>query len=163
MILYVIWDWELSMYSIMKRIHDVFGDFSKPSLGAIKPSLTKLEKQGYIKSRKSLSDGGKLTGYYSITSEGKKALKQLLFEDLSQNPVHLKISCAVKIIVSEILSKDQQKSLLSELSRQVELHKLDAENKLKNDRNLRTYQKIMIDNLVVEYNNFLKLMENIGK
>lgn len=163
MILYVIWDWELSMYSVKKRIHEVFGNFSTPSIGAIKPALTKLENSGYIKSRKSLSDGGKLTGYYSITGEGKKALKYMLLEDLSSNPVQVKVNCAIKIIASEILSKDQQTALFSALSRQVELHKIDAERNLKNNSNLKPYQRILIDNLIVEYNNFLKLMENLGK
>ncbi|MBR1754313.1 PadR family transcriptional regulator [bacterium] len=163
MILFTIWDWELSMYSIMKRIHEVFGDFSTPSLGAIKPCLTKLENLNCIKSRKTLSDGGKLTGYYSITSEGKKMLKNLLFEDLSSNPVNFKSACAVKIIVSEILPKEQQSALFSSISRKVELNKISAEKKLKNERNLKPYQRIMIDNLVLEYDNFLKLTEQLGK
>lgn len=163
MILYVLWEWEFSMYSVKKRIYEIFGNFSTPSIGAIKPSLIKLENSGYITSRKTFSEGGKLTGYYSITSEGKKALKYMLLEDLSSNPVQIKANCAIKIIASEILSKDQQIALFSALSRQVELHKIDAENKLKNNKNLKPYQRILLDNLIIEYNSFLKLIENLGK
>ena len=163
MILYVIYEYELSMYLIQKKIYEVFGEFSKPSFGAIKPALTKLEKSGFIKSRKTFSDGGKLTGYYSITPDGKKAFKTLIMEDISTNPVQFKQNSAIKIISSELLPKDMQKTMLESLSRQIELLKIDAEKKLQKNSKLNFYQKILIDNLIVEYNNYLKLIDNFGK
>lgn len=161
MILYVIYEYELSMYLILKRIHEIFGDFSKPSFGAIRPALTKLENDGFIKSRKTFSDGGKQTGYYIITSDGKKALKMKLFENLSSNPVQFKSNSAIKIIISEILPKEQQEEVFNGISKQIEMLKIDAEKKLQ--KNLKFYQKILIDNLIVEYDNYLKLLSKIGK
>ena len=161
MILYIIYEYELSMYVILKKIHDVFGEFSKPSFGALRPALTKLEKSGYIKSRKTFSDGGKLTGYYAITSDGKKALKSMIMEDLSLNPIQFKQNSAIKIIASEILPKDIQKTMFENLSRQVELLKFDAEKKLQ--KKSLFYQKILIDNLILEYDNYLKLIDKLGK
>lgn len=149
------------MYSIMKRIHEIFGNFSTPSLGAIKPALTKLENSGCITSRKTLSEGGKLTYHYSLTSSGKKALKNFLFEDLSSNPFHAKAACAIKVIASEILTPEQRKELFTLLSRQIEILKIDAEKKLQTNKNLKYYQKILIDNLVLEYENFLKLIHKL--
>ena len=162
MILYTIYEYEFSMYLILKRIYDVFGDFSKPSFGALKPALVKMEKSNYVNSRKTFSDGGKLTVHYSITSEGKKFLKQKLFDNLSDNPVQFKSNCAIKIIASEIFSKDVQKNILEGLSRQIELKKIEAENKLNINTKLSGFQKIMISNLIVEYTNYLKITENLG-
>jgi DNA-binding PadR family transcriptional regulator len=162
MILYAIWDVELSMYSISKRIHEVFGDFSTPSFGSIKPSLKKMENLGYIKSRKTFSEGGKLTVYYILTSEGKKALKTMMFDDMTSNPFRVKNFCAVKIIVSEILSKEQQSALFTTLSHQIEILKIEAERKLQNNKKMKAYQRILIDNLVLEYENFLKLITRLG-
>ena len=162
MILYVIYEYELTMYYVQKRIHEVFGEFSKPSIGAIQPALKKLERLGFIKSRKTFSNGGKLTGFYSITNDGKKAFKNLLMEDLSSNPVQIRPNSAIKIIASQILPKDFQQSLFEAISRQIELKKIDAEKKLQKS-NLNVYQKILVDNLVVEYKNYLNLLEKIGK
>ena len=163
MILYLIWEYELTMYYIRKKIHDVFGDFSKPSFGALRPALMKLERLGYIKTRKSISDGGRVTCHYSLTPNGKKAFKQMLLEDLSANPINLLQSCAVRIIASEYLSKNEQAELINNLLRQVEYHKIEAENRMENNKNMRTYQRIMIDNLSAQYGNFMKLLERLAK
>ena len=152
------------MYELIsKKIHEVFGEFSKPSIGAIKPALIKLEKLGYIKSGRTFSEGGKMTGHYSITTEGKKAFKNMLLEELSENPVQLKQNSAIKIIACGLLSKDIQTIVLDSVSRQIELQRLDAERKLEKYRNLNTYQRILVDNLVMENNNYLKLIEKLKK
>lgn len=161
MILYVIYEYELSMYLILKKIHEVFGNFSKPSFGAIKPALVKLENAGLIKMRKAFSDGGRPTCYYSVTADGKKALKTLLLKDLSKNPVQFKPNASVKIIASEVLSKDEQQNVLTKLSRQTELLKIECEKKLQ--KNQKFFQKVLIDNLILEYDNYLKLIERLGK
>ena len=161
MVLYTIYEYELSMYLILKKIYEIFGDFSKPSFGALKPALTKLEKNGFVKTRKTFSQGGKLTVFYGITNDGKKALKQYLVENISDNPVQFLSNCAIKIIASDILSGDSQKLMLSELSKQIEIHKIDAEKNLQKNPNLTPLQKIMLDNLVVEYGNFLRILSNI--
>ena len=78
LILYVLSSRELTMYAVLKHIMDNFAAYTQPSFGAIKPALTRLEKDGFIRSRKAMSDGGKLSGFYSITPEGKEELKGLI-------------------------------------------------------------------------------------
>ena len=43
LILYVILKRDYTMYSIQKRIEDNFAPFTKPSFGALKPALRRLE------------------------------------------------------------------------------------------------------------------------
>ena len=87
LILYVILKRDYTMYSIQKRIEDNFAPFTKPSFGALKPALRRLEIKGFLKSRKLMSDGGKLSVFYEITKEGIGELKRLVLEELSVNPV----------------------------------------------------------------------------
>ena len=91
LILYVLSEHEMTMYAILKHILDVFGTFTQPSFGAIKPALTRLEKSGFIRSRKAMSDGGKLSGFYSITSDGREELKKLILENLSDKDRDIKL------------------------------------------------------------------------
>ena len=99
-ILFVLTKRELTMYGIQKAISDVFDAYTRPSFGAIKPALKRLETDGFIRSRRSMSEGGKQSGFYSITNDGNAELKRLILEDLSDNPVQffffflIKISCA---------------------------------------------------------------------
>ena len=97
LILYVLTSRELTMYAVLKHILDSFGAYTKPSFGAIKPALTRLEKQGFLKSRKQISDGGKVSGYYSITQDGKKELKKLILEEFSENPLQFNSTARVKL------------------------------------------------------------------
>ena len=82
MILYILLKHDLTMYAIHKRIQENFLAFTSPSFGAVKPALVRLEKQGCISSSKIMSDGGKLSVYYSITKEGFKDLRTLLLKHL---------------------------------------------------------------------------------
>jgi len=45
------------------------------SFGTLYPTLHKLEKEGYLKSRKEVV-GGRVRKYYSITQEGRDALEK---------------------------------------------------------------------------------------
>ena len=70
LILYVILKRDYTMYAIQKRIEDNFAPFAKPSFGALKPALRRLEEKECLTSRKMMSDGGKLSVYYEITKNG---------------------------------------------------------------------------------------------
>jgi DNA-binding PadR family transcriptional regulator len=161
MILYVIWEYELTMYYISKKIHEVFGEFSKPSFGAIKPALVKLEKEGFIKSRKTFSDGGKLTGHYSITPLGKKAFKNMMMEDLSLNPIQFKANASIKLMAVQKLSQDVQQDIFEKIFENVEILKLNAEkhrSKISNPLEI-----MVIENIISDYEIYLKLIDKLKK
>ena len=87
LILFVLTKRELTMYKISKYIKDYFRAFITPSFGSIKPALKNLEEKGFVESRKSLSEGGKQYGYYSITQAGREELKKQILSPIPKNPV----------------------------------------------------------------------------
>lgn len=163
LVLYVLSEKELTMYGVLKAILDNFGAFSKPSFGAVKPALTRLEKDGCIRSRKAISEGGKLSGFYSVTSSGREELKKLITEKLSENPLQFNSNCAIKLSCASYLSQDERKKLFSSLQNKAIEHKLSAENLLNTQKGLTFYQRIILDNSIVEYKNLITLIENLEK
>lgn len=163
LILYVLSEREMTMYAVLKHILDVFGSYTKPSFGAIKPALTRLEKSGFIRSRKAMSDGGKLSGFYSITQDGREELKRLILEKVSNNPLQFHSTASIKISCASYLAKDEIKELFAHLKLKAQEHKFTAENTLNNEKSLSFYQRIILDNTVVEYKNLINLIENLEK
>ena len=89
----------LTMYGIAKNITDTFGVLTKPGFGTIKPALKRLEKNGYIKTQKEISSGGRRSTYYSVTTSGVEYLKQLILEIPAENLINFLtnfISCLSK-------------------------------------------------------------------
>lgn len=164
LILYVLSKKELTMYAILKHITDFFGAYTQPSFGAIKPALTRLEKEGLIRSRKAISDGGKLSGFYSATEQGMQELKKLLLEKTSSNPLQFHSVSRIKLACASYLSSDERKKLFSEIKTKAQTHKLTAENTLKEkDNSLSFYQKIILDHTILEYKNFISIIESLEK
>lgn len=163
LILYVLSEREMTMYAISKRITDTFGAFTQPSFGAIKPALTRLERTGLIKSRKAMSEGGKLSGFYTIKPEGREELKKLILEKISSNPLQFHSSACIKIACTSYLSKEEASDLFSHLKTRAQEHKFTAENTLANIKSLTFYQRIILDNSIVEYKNLITLIENLEK
>lgn len=163
LILYVLSEKELTMYAVLKHIMDNFAAYTQPSFGAIKPGLTRLEKAGFIRSRKAMSDGGKLSGFYSITQEGREELKKLILEKVSNNPLQFQSACGIKISCASYLALDERKELFFSLKTKAQEHKYTAENTLSNQKSLTFYQRIILDNTIVEYKNLITLIENLEK
>ena len=163
LILYVLSERENTMYGVLKKITDVFGSYTKPSFGAIKPGLNRLEKSGFIRSRKAMSDGGKLSGFYSITTQGREELKKLLLEKVSDNPLQFKSTACIKLSCASYLAQDERSKLFDSIKNKALEHKFNAENTLNKEKSLTFYQRILLDNTIVEYKNFVALIENLEK
>lgn len=164
MILYVLTKRELTMYSIQKYIEENFGAYSKPSFGAIKPALVRLEKNNCLTSRKMMSDGGKLSVFYAITKEGMEELKKLILESLSENPLQFLPHARVKLSCASYLDKEECANLFFQIKSMATKHKFDAENIINDEYNqLSFYQRIVLDNTICEYNNFISILEGLEK
>ena len=111
LILYVLLKKDLTMYAVQKHIEDNFAPYTKPSFGALKPALRRLETKECISSRKMMSDGGKLSVFYSLTKKGKEELKRLLLEDLSDNPLQFLSNARVKLSCADVLDAEEKKRL----------------------------------------------------
>ena len=164
MILYVLLQQDLTMYSIHKRIGEYFVAYSTPSFGAIKPALVRLEKSECITSSKIMSDGGKLSVFYSITKDGLKELKKLLVKPFSTNPLQFLSDARVKISCASVLSKEECSELLLNIKSIALLHKVNAEQSLEDEYTPKDfYQKIALDNTICEYKNFISIVEGLEK
>lgn len=164
LILYVILKRDYTMYSIQKRIEDFFAPYTKPSFGALKPALRRLEEKDCLKSRKIMSDGGKLSVFYEITNAGINELKRLLLEDLSENPLQFLSNGRIKLALADCLDFEERKRLFFMIKTKAMQFKNSAENILNNEYNkVSFYQKIILDNTVCEYANFITVIEGLEK
>lgn len=164
MILFVLLKRDLTMYSIRKRIEDYFHAFSNPSFGALKPALVRLEKKECVSASKIMSDGGKLSIYYSITNEGLKELRKLLLNPFSSNPLQFISDSKIKLCCMSFLKKEDAKALLEEIKSNAFLHKINAQKILEDEYNpVDFYQRIVLDNTICEYNNFITMIEGLEK
>jgi PadR family transcriptional regulator PadR len=74
MILSILLSGENYGYQIIQSVKRISGGTLEWSDGMLYPVLHRLEKDGFIRSKWKISDGGRLRKYYSITDSGKKEL-----------------------------------------------------------------------------------------
>ncbi len=164
LVLYVLTKRDLTMYAIQKHIEEKFAPFTKPSFGAIKPALRRLEANGFLTSRKMMSDGGKLSVFYTISKQGKEELKRLLLEDLSENPLQFLSNARMKLSCAGYLEQEERKRLFFNIKSLAAQHKFSAENMLNDEYNqYNFYQKIILDNALCDYKNFISIIEGLEK
>ena len=152
----------LTMYGISKEIRQDFAVLTTPSYGTIKPALNRLEKAGAVKTQKTMSQGGRPSTYYSITKDGIEELKKLLLSQPLDNPIQFLPTARVRLACAGILSKAEQVELFKLLKIKTESIYIDINNILKT-KDLDFYPKMMFDNLICEYKNFLILIEGFER
>lgn len=164
MILYVLLKHDLTMYAVHKRIQEKFLAYTAPSFGAIKPALVRLEKAGCITSARIMSDGGKLSVFYSIAKDGSKRLRELLLNPFSSNPLQFLSDARVKLSCAGFLNAEDSMELFMDIKSNALMHKVNAEKILSDEYTpLDFYQKIVLDNTICEYNNFISMIEGLEK
>ena len=152
------------MYAIQKRINENFAPFTKPSFGALKPALRRLEEKKCLTSRKLMSDGGKLSVYYEISKDGISELKRLMLEDLSDNPLQFLSNARAKLCCADCLNSDERKRLFFLIKSRAMQFKVASQNVLNDEYNhINFYQKVVIDNAMCEFSNFITLIEGLEK
>ena len=150
----------LTMYGISKEIRASFSVLTTPSYGTIKPALTRLEKDGFVKSQKTMSSGGRPSNYYSATKEGINELKRLLISPPQDNPVQFLTTARIKLACADILNKDEQAELIKHLKIKAESLLIETQSMLKN-KDFSYFPKMVFDNLVCEYKNLILLLEGL--
>ena len=63
-------------YGIARRIEQTSGDRLAVNYGTIYPALLKLEQEGYVSSRWSVSNNNRRAKYYSLTRAGRKQIQK---------------------------------------------------------------------------------------
>lgn len=148
----------LTMYGISKEIRGDFSVLTTPSYGTIKPALRRLESGNFVRTQKTISEGGRPSTYYSVTKEGINELKRLLLEEPLENPIQFLPTARIKLACADILDKDEQIKMLRLLKAKAESIIIDAKN-IMAFKDLSFYPKMVFDNLICEYKNFISLTE----
>ena len=131
-----------------------------PSFGTIKPALNRLTKSGCIKTQKAMSSGGRPSTYYSISREGVERMIGYLLEQPLDNPINFLPTARVKVACAEILDTNEQVELFKVLKLKSESISLDIK-KLLDTNDLDYYKRMVFDNLICEYKNFISLLEGL--
>ena len=152
----------LTMYGISKEIKSNFAVLTIPSYGTIKPALNRLEKASCVKTQKSMSKGGRPSTYYSITQTGKEYLKELLLSPAQENPIQFLSTARARLVCAENLNKEDQIQLFRLLKLKSESVMLDAKN-MQESKDSDFYSKMVFDNVVCEYKNFISLLEGFER
>lgn len=160
LILHTLMQKSFTMYSIKKHIETVFSAFIIPSFGALKPALRRLEEKECIKSGKLMSEGGRLSIYYTITKKGKEELSRLLLDDMSQNPSQFFLLARLKLSMADYLDKDERKRLFLIVKSLALRFKNQANEKREGEG---FYYKIVIDNIACEYANLITMVEGLER
>lgn len=162
LILYELTKKVLTMYGISKEIRAEFSVLTTPSYGTIKPALNRLEKAGFVKTQKSMSSGGRPSTYYSITMKGEEELLSLLLETPQDNPIQFMPTARVKLACAHILDTSSKKNLFKILKCKSESILFDIKHLVEKNE-LEFYSKMVFDNLVCEYQNFINLLEGFER
>ncbi len=164
LILYVLVRREFTMYGISKEIESKFASYTAPSFGALKPALRRLEYNEFLTSRKMMSEGGKLSVYYSITKNGEKELCRLILERLSDNPVQFISNAKIKLSCASLLTKEERSELFLAIKTTALAMKNKADKVLTDEYTDKDfYQRILLDNTIVEYSNLITIIEGFEK
>ena len=148
----------LTMYGVSKEIRGDFSVLTTPSYGTIKPALRRLEAGGCVKTQKTISSGGRPSVYYSITNEGLSELKKLILEPPLENPIQFLPMARVKLACADILGDNERINLFRDIKTKAESILVDTQN-LVAMKDLSFYPKMVFDNLICEYKNFISLIE----
>ena len=111
-----------------------------------------------------MSQGGKLSAFYSITDNGIRELRNLLLEPFSNNPLQFISDAKVKLCCASFLSGEDLKKLFENIKSGAYAYRMNAQ-KIMSDEYISSdfYQKMVLDNTICEYNNFISLVEGFEK
>ena len=133
LILYIIHKREKTIYSIRKEIIEIFGAFTKPSIGTISPALKRLLKEKAVAVNDIMSGGGKKSSYYSITKRGLEYFKELFFNGGSDNPSVFYTQLQSRLGTMGLLSVEDRKRFISDFSKKMEIYQFEIENRLNDE------------------------------
>ena len=133
LILYVIHKREKTLYGIRKEIIELFGTFTKPSIGTIYPALKRLLKEGAVSVYDKMSDGGKKSSYFSITKKGFECFRNYFFDNVSDNPSLFHTQLQARIATMNLLTLDDKKSFIKNILEKIDIFDFELEHKLKDE------------------------------
>ncbi len=159
LILYIIHEHAKTIYSIRKEIIEIFGAFTKPSIGTIHPALQRLLKIKAVSLKEILSEGGKKFSYYSITPAGTAYFKKMFLSNATDNPSLFYTHLQVKLGTIGMLEPADRELFVTDCVKKIQMNKFELEEKLKNEFiEFDYYQRKLLEKT---YNDIVSLEEYI--
>jgi hypothetical protein len=94
----------------------------------------------------------------TITKEGINELKRLIMEEPLENPIQFLPMSRIKLACADILDKEEKSAMIKNLKAKAESIIIDTKN-IMTFKDLSFYPKMVFDNLICEYKNFISLLE----
>lgn len=164
LILYTIRKREKTIYGIRKDITELFGTFTKPSIGGIYPALKRLQKAGAVECSERITDGGKKSSYFTVSKTGLNHFKELFFEPISTNPSLFYVQLQARLGTMGILRKEERKEFLNDYLKRVELFEIDINKRLNDEfTDFDTYQRLLLERTKKEVKNLSEYLSNLEK
>ena len=162
LILYIIHKREKTIYSIRKEIIEIFGTFTKPSIGTIYPALQRLLKEKAVTANEIMSEGGKKSSYYSITKKGFEYFKELFFNSGSDNPSLFYTQLQARLGTMGLLTPDDRKKFINEFSQKTEIYQFELENRLNDEfLELDYFQKQLLNKTLKEIKSLKEYLKGL--
>ena len=133
LILYILYKREKTIYSIRKEITELFGMFTKPSIGTIYPALKRLLHNNCVELNERISEGGKKSSYYAITKKGIKNFRDYFFDTASDNPSLFYIQFQIRLATMGLLTSSERKLFVEEYSQKLDIYIAEIERTLNNE------------------------------
>mgnify|MGYP003571369010 CR=1 FL=1 len=151
LILYAVNKRERTLYSIRKDIIDLFGEFTKPSIGSLYPALKRLVKENAVNVYEKISEGGKKFCYFSMAENGHEVFKKYFFDLKSSNPSVFFNELYSRLAVLGMLETKYKKEFVIESIKQIELFLAELNKKSKDEYlELDYYQRSLLNRTISE-------------
>lgn len=162
LILYIISKREKTIYSIRKEIIEIFGTFTKPSIGTIHPALQRLLKEKAVALNERMSEGGKKSSYYSITKKGLDYFRDLFFSTASDNPSLFYNQLQARLATMGLLNFEERKRFVLEFSKKIDIYQFELEGKLNDEfLSLDYFQKELLKKTLTEIKSLKDYINNL--
>ena len=140
------------------------GFSARVPLAPAKQSENAMSDNTIVISNKTISDGGKVSVMYALNAKGLDALKEIILDVDTENPVQFLSNARIQIACASFLDVSSQMELFSKLKKRAAIIKADAESKISNNMISPTYlHQLVLDNSICEYNNFINLLEGLER
>ena len=162
LILYTIHRRERTLYAIRKDIIDLFGTFTKPSIGTIYPALKRLMKEDAVSVYEKISEGGKKFCYFSITPKGFDVFRKYFFDSQSDNPSLFYTQIQARFGTMGLLETKDKKEFIQESIKKIDIYQSELDKKLKDEYlELDYYQRQLLSRTMTELKSLKDYIKNL--
>ena len=163
LILYVLSKKDRTIYSIRKDIINFFGAFARPSIGTIAPALKRLEAENAVSRSEKISEGGRKSCFYSISSKGLSVFKKYFFDSKKNNPSLFYADINARLGTIGLLKPQERKLFIEQSLRSIDIMIFEIQKQLEDEfLPLDAFQTKLLNRIMTELKSLKNYMQNLG-